>query len=358
MAAEYICIYPTGYTLTGAEQAKFDVSHRYTSMSAMEAGEDINWVSITSNPVIIILGGDVNNNWGTAGKDTSAVLLSGWTLSVIYPFFLTAEGTARSEDAWDTNAYIISVDGDEAIHVSSASFVGQWEGFQIESTGTSSELIFFVRWITTCEIKNCWFHDATGLGTELYQYVLSPPQVTRIWNCVFDGTPAQCCTNRVNSSWIYHNTMTTSTNYCLRAYTGTSQYVENNILFNNADDWRDDGWTTRNYNASDDAEGDNPIDMNENAGGEWTNSFVAYLTGNYKIKDTDAIIYGAGRDLTNLFTDTLGNPNPLGLDKIGNPRAGIWSVGAFEYAAVGAGAIMNQLQKNNLGADLYNGSLI
>ena len=94
MADSYACIYPSGYTLSTAEAAKYAAGHRYTSASAWEAGEQANLVTSTTHHYCEILAGDVSHPWA-GHPDTNALTIGGWTTNATYFITMTTLSGAR-----------------------------------------------------------------------------------------------------------------------------------------------------------------------------------------------------------------------------------------------------------------------
>lgn len=84
------------------------------------------------------------------------------------------------------------------------------------------------------------------------------------------------------------------------------------------------------YCASDAASGTNAVDLNENAGGEWTASFTDYANNDYSVKDASSLIYDVGTPTGRPATDIIGYT---------------WvtdEIGAFAFQAAAAGRPLPQ----------------
>jgi len=339
MAAVPICIYPSGYTLTAPELARYGATHRYTTMASMEAGEDVDWVSATDNPLVEILGGDGGNNW-SGSPDTTAITFTGWTTNETYYFTITPLGTARSSDGlWDTTAYILSATNTTIFIDNTSAFYGHFEGLQIQNTGATGNTFYCYDTIGIVDLKNSYIdinggangirHNTVGAG--------AGNGIVRVWNTIItDGTAEHLITND-DTTYFYHclvNGEGTGT-FGVRGY-GNLTYAYNTVVFNVSGSFDFNQCEVVDYCASDAANGTNPIDLDDNTSGEWTAAWTDYTTHDYTIPDTDSILYDAGTDLSNAFTDLTGDTDPLALDIIGNDRSGTWDVGPFVLAVGGA----------------------
>lgn len=351
MAIVYICIYPSGYTLNAAELAKYGASHRYTSMSAMEAGEDINWVSETNNPYVEILAGSGANTWDGA-PDTTTTTYANWTLSTTYYLTVTALPGARSEGTWDTTAYILAVAGDQCIYLGSANFYAHFEGIQCESTGAAGTQTIYPRLALISEFKNCWARSSTDAASIPFFNSMLNVGITRIWNCIAeiivdqgDGTSIYC---KNDSTYIYQSLLTGG-DRGINCYAGDSQYMYNSVVFHTDDDFVNDLPVVLDYCASDDAQGTNAVDISPGGveADEWNKAFTNYSSSDYTVKDVDSVLYDAGNDLSNAFTDLTGDADPLKYDKLGNDRSSTWDIGPFVYQTVGGSIVPIVMQQMN-----------
>jgi hypothetical protein len=340
--ATYICIYPSGYSLSGAELSRYGATHRYTSMSAMEAGEDVDWITATDNPVVEIIGGDVTNNWSTAGADTNTVNFSGWTLSQTYYLTIISIGTARNDYStgkWSADAYRMEVaDASCIVPTNATSFWLHVDGLQLKVTGTTGFRNTFYPNddMERLEICNCFLvNEGSGSGDNVIEYIPSSGAgLAYFWNNI--------CTNGVNGIWqragtvhSYHNTIYNMSSDGIES-DGLTSYCINNAVFNNVDDFQD-AFTTLDSNASDSAEGTNAVNLNSNASGEWTASFTDYANYDFTVKDASSLLYNAGGSITP-WTTLTGDSDPLGADIKGDTRA-TTDIGAFVLLAAGGVSI-------------------
>ncbi len=124
------------------------------------------------------------------------------------------------------------------------------------------------------------------------------------------------------SIYIYNNTISSST-------TGISSYpdayvvVKNNVIFNTSDDFSS-SFDILDHNASDDLDGDNPIDISPGASEAdgWAAAFVDYANGDFRIKSIYSPLYDAGTPITLITDDIVGTARP---------QNNAYDVGAFEF---------------------------
>jgi hypothetical protein len=336
----YSCIYPTGYTLSIEEQAKYNSNSRYTSISDWDNDQDRDLVSLDEIEICEIIWGDETSNWLTVGFDGQLVFYN-WICDADHYIFIRAIGEARCNGIFSDGLYTIY--GNEiyaAIRVqNTGALYVRLDGIQCQFvTTTSSRSLFYssgsdyeVFEFSNCFLKvdnNNYNSGAITVGTESNKTI-------RIWNCIIDGNGMigvyirSTIGGTVN---IYHS-LITKMGYGIADYPeDTVENVKNCVLFNNTDDFFFVDSITNC--ASDDGEGDNAILLNENASGEWEACFVDYANGNYKVKDKSSLLYNAGVDLTNEFTTIDGETNPLKYDILGNERT-TWDVGPFAYVSTG-----------------------
>ena len=336
MAEVFISIAPTGYTLSGAEQARYGASHRYTSMTSMEAGEDVDWVTATDKPTVEIIGGDGSTNWGTVGADTSQARFTGWTLSTALFLTMKTIGTAVPDfvGGIDTTAYRLAVADDRCLYlINSSDFFVYVEGLQIIETGTTGfrPVIDITGNGGTFEFKNCYIEDGSS-DNRCGQIDTTNAGTFRFWNCILvDGAGFRA---RDDASEFYHCTIN-------RGSVGLESdnadvTVKNCAVFNNTNDFLDT-FTTIDFCASDDVDGTNRVALNENASGEWDDSFTDYANDDYTVKDASSLLYDAGTSLQGgsaPFTDLTGDTDPLSTDILGNART-TDDIGAFVFVSGG-----------------------
>jgi hypothetical protein len=109
--------------------------------------------------------------------------------------------------------------------------------------------------------------------------------------------------------------------------------AKNNAVFNNNDDFYNNG-AVLSYNASDDLDGTNAIDLSpegdETIG--WNRAFRDYANGDFRIRSTISPLYDAGTPIY-IQVGNAGTSTPLLTDIKGNvrPQSTAYDIGAFEY---------------------------
>ncbi|MCP4649581.1 MAG: hypothetical protein GY853_05820 [PVC group bacterium] len=334
MAQVDICVYPSGYSLDAGELAKYGATHRYTTMASMEAGEDIDWVTATDNPVVDVLGGDGGNNW--SGSPDSPVTFAGWTVDSDYYLTIQTIGTARNETtAYSTTYYAIETDADNAIAIdNSSAFYVHVDGIQARTFGgTARSTIYLTDSLGIIELKNCRIKNDCSAGySRNINWNPTTGGTTRIWNTTFEGGQHSLFVN-TGTVYFYHSIITDSDDDAIETQ-GNSVTVINCAVFNNDDDFQD-AFTLVSYCASDDGDGSNAIDISPGTEAtDWAAAFTDYSNGDFSVKDTNSVLYNAGDDLSSEFTDLTGDSDPLATDILGNTRT-TDDVGAYAYVVSG-----------------------
>jgi hypothetical protein len=150
---------------------------------------------------------------------------------------------------------------------------------------------------------------------------------TNIYNTLFYGWKMSTATDAA----IYNMYCTATINNCtvsdsdVGIVAGTT--IKNCAVFNNVDDFS--GAATRDYNASDDGDGTNAVDISPGGteADDWNAAFTDYINGDFSVKDTGSVLYNAGTSLAGTVDDDIigtARPQSIGYD-----------IGAFEYVAAG-----------------------
>lgn len=140
----------------------------------------------------------------------------------------------------------------------------------------------------------------------------------------------ECFSPGTYSGFFFYNNTIVDCNQITMNMLGTGHVVENNIFYNS--DASDFTGTSHNYNwwsgATDNGEANGVV-------GNGAAPFVNYGTDDFHIVSTIAADFPRNKG-TNLGS-------PYNLDMDGTSRTGLWSIGAFEYAASGpvAGYVTN-----------------
>ena len=334
MADVNICIYESSYSLDAGELALYNSDHRYTTQASMEAGEDIDWVSAGDRPVCNVLGS--GGNW-SGNPDTDAVTYTGWTVNSTYPLIFEVLDEARSSTGLlDTDGYLLSATNTTLFIDNSTSFYAHFDGLQIQNTGSAGNTFYAYDHIGVVELKNSYI-DINGGANGVRHNTLSGGQgILRVWNTIVVGGTAEHIITNDDTTYIYHTLVDGESggSFGIRGYNNDTD-CHNSIAFNLSGSFDFNQCRTVDYCASDAANGTNAIDLDDNTSGEWDGAWVDWANNDYTIPDTDSPLYGVGDDLSNQFTDLLGDTDPLKYDIIGNDRSGTWDVGPFVYQAAG-----------------------
>lgn len=324
-------ITPTAHVDQDARDAQYTAA--YTSLSAWEAGRDgASQAGDTEHAII-------QTPWDA--DDTTAVNLSTWPACGIA---IKAIGDARHSGVWDDGA-----DSPHRLVVAAATVVLQisdaditslfYDGLQVHNTeqiDTTNEAIAVAQ-STTATISNCILvtDNASGLR------INGATAVVDIYNTVIYNSGAGGSTDEglffqsVGTGQCYNNTIYGFNDGIEVDAVTTSVAIKNTAVFNNATDLDDAVGVTLDYNASDAAFGNNPQDLNENVGGEWTAAFTNYAGFDFSVKDASSLLYNNG--VADLFAD---DDDIIGTSR---PQSTSWDIGAFELiVAVGGspGAIL------------------
>ncbi len=204
-------------------------------------------------------------------------------------------------------------------------------------------------WIDGLQIKNTDTGDSDTLSSCINSNVAA--QNLKISNSIIHGSHGGSAIDFDNTEitammWnnlIYHNTMGTwdegidasvkilNIHNCTiyNFNTGINQdagtlLAYNNAVFGNANDF--DGTMTLDYNASDDKDGTNAIDISPagfaTEADAWKAAFTDYANGDFSIRDTSSVLYDSGTTIIAVTDDILGTVRPQGDG---------YDVGAFEY---------------------------
>lgn len=168
----YSCVYPSGYTLTTEEQARYPVGKRFTSLALWEAQN----LSLTEDEICEIIPGDESYNWQSS-PDTSPVEINGWTLNS-YALEITTIGEARPFGALP---YLMSISSDvHAVHNRVSGSV--IDGISVETTSETHYPILFGEYRNSMTVKNCTVRGGySGIYGGSYSYSLS------VINCIAIG---------------------------------------------------------------------------------------------------------------------------------------------------------------------------
>lgn len=327
----YSCIYPSGYTLSTAEQSRYASGKRFTSMALWEAQE----LSLSDDEDCEIIGGDGSNNWSTAGADTTAVTIN-WTING-YRISITAIGTARHAGVWDDTRYRLVVStGAHPIQCDIENIT--IAGLQIHYTNTSTGYRYPIYIDATGTVdarisKNILRTNTSIAGACFYIYNPGTNSELKFWNNLcYDANPAD-----VNSKGAYFRGANLTT-YCynntvIGAYRGVQNrdgecHLKNNLSYEcGSSAWEGsfNAASTNNASDTDTAESFVSVDLSSYTAAQ---IFTDPSNDDYSLVSNSPVI-DEGTDLSS-------DPDLSFSDDIaGNSRGATWDIGAFEYVTAG-----------------------
>ena len=298
-----------------------------------------NYFQISDTGASPIAVAKIDGTWTNA--DTSAVTIDGWTTDANHYIKIYTTPEARHDGKWNTNKYRLETSDVDCI-TNYESYV-RIDGLQIKLTTSTEQYAVWMKCSSgnsDIRISNNIIRGVVSGGsyvTGINFWNSASGTVGKIWNNIIYGFKGD--STRVGiSDWeadatlyIYNNTISDCYKGIYR-YAGTLTAV-NNAVFNNVDDF-DGTFSTCDYNASDDGDGTNSVDISPGASesDDWNDAFVDYANGDFHIKDTDSVLYNAGTNDpgSGLFSDDID----------GDTRDDNWDIGADEYVAGGGAAFI------------------
>ena len=340
-----------------SSEALTSIYHPYASLSAAEAGSTdanhLNSVDLTAE------GADVKLFWPCYGAtvDSTACKIDSYTTDAThYITIYTPQGGTESINAWRhkgkwSNSYFHLVPGAgtyEALYLSATgSNYTRIIGLQVDSTSTHA-------WSRCIEVRglNCTIDSnivkKTGAGGRGYGIACSSGVSRKAY--VINNLVIDTYKNGISflsyGSYIINNTVINAGDYGIyHPASNDGSITRNNIVANSTTADFSSNHETNCISSDTSANGTNCY-----ASATMADIFTDYSGGDYTLKsDGDAVDNGYNESGV-VDTDIIGTSRP---------QSTVWDIGAFEFSvAVTAGAIINQFQKANLGADLFNGSLI
>lgn len=252
--------------------------------------------------------------------DTTQAYFYGWTNNPpieVYGYDFPTNGK------WDDTKYVLSISNSIGIICRQSNVI--FDSLQIKATCSSSATdgILIYSKMTGIIVRNC---IVTGDGSGSFNfYGIENAATAKIQNCIVYNFDYDFKSYGIYSSGIsdVNNCTIWKCYYGARENGGTCQ-ITNSVIGNCSDDVYSNTITLLNCAIDDDADTHTGrVDLNENASGEWTNSFTSYGTGNFSIKDTSSPLYNTGTDLTGFVSDDI-----IGTER---PQVTSYDIGAFEY---------------------------
>ena len=351
------------------------IHHEYASLADLEAGftdaNHINSTDLTSAGADVIVHACCYYDHVDYTADSPFVLAFGTTDETHYFFVFTPMGNSESvnkqrhDGKWNTHAYVLAGTSTHLIKISE--LYCRVLGLQFELTDDTSSAYHCIRLVDIDSSSNEYiiaynlfkgiFYGGYASGDTGIVIEDSDISKAKIYNNIFYDFKNPDDTSKIHrgvrnpysgTAYVYNNTFVN----CIRGVEGggsSHTFAKNCLAQSCTDGFVGTFDSASDYNCSD-ISGDAP-GVNSVTG---TVTFEDAPNDDYHLASSDTVAKDAGTDLS---TDSY---LPIWRDIDGEDiTVGDWSIGADGYVAtVGGGAIMNQFQKNNLGADLFNGSLL
>lgn len=329
-----VAIYPDGSTEPGGYDAA------YTTMTAFEAGENADITSGGSDLFINVEIVESDGSWDGA-KDTDNTIFDGWKCDRASGNYVlvTAVGGARSSDGlWDTTAYILTSGSSYCIRIdndtNSSNFLDiDFDGVQLEPTSTARGFQLY----DGSYDNIVGFYKGYINGSDGTSYPIQSSSSTvelKVKNSIIEGGSYSYIENTTDDVFIINNTVFGGSYGGIRDLDGNVVTAINNAVFNTETADLVGTFLVANYNANDDEDGDNYVDLGDSEA-TWNAAFTDYSSSDVTIKDTNSVLYQAGLDPDSESEipsdDIVGTERPTGANGV--------SIGAFEWeeAAPAAG---------------------
>jgi len=333
MAEIISCIYPSGYTLTSAENTRYG-ERKYTTCALWEAGESSDLVSAGNTHLCEIIGGA---SWDGA-HDTSNVVID-WNTDATHYITIVALGLAKCGIIRD-KGYKIEGDANYGytFHLDSnytrVSYIG------VKNTSNHAREAFRVDG-TGCIFNSCVAYDTVYIngGRGFSQdagtnYYINCVGYGCFYNFSVEGGIGYCynCVSMNAEIYGFTNWGTLVGKNCYAGGSGTDDFVRSMTLTTCASE---DG--TRSTTV---------IAFSTSSGAYFTN-----VTGG-----SENATIGASSELINIGTDLHADATyPFNWDYVGDTRPdGAWDIGADEYVAAG-GRVTFNTRPNHLGEQIGMG---
>ena len=267
------------------------------------------------------------------------IIFFGWTtatssyIKIYTPYLLDEVGESqRHEGIWNPQKYAVRTNIIDVFDVEISDV--RIDGLQInaDQSQAMSGLSFGNAITYRIEISNNLINGNNTSGASNYGLIFSNVVAgnrAKVINNVIFGWGAGLDSHAIyqeGSGWnleIYNNTIYGNNNGIA---VDSSAYVvaQNNVIFNNyTNDYNNSAdFDIFSFNASDDATGDNAINLGSSTA-IWDATFVDWQNYDFRIRDIASVLYDAGTTITLVTDDIAGNPRPYD---------DAFDIGAFEYS--------------------------
>jgi hypothetical protein len=303
----------------GTTNGTAGATRAYVSMLEWEAAENVDLVTATDTHIVYCSG---------TAADTTSCDNTGWTTDATY--FVTISGHLSSGTGYNdtgiysTSYYRLDPASSHAFKVKNTANSWVVEKIQLRIANSGSRIFESQAGTDAWTVRKC---NIRGEGEKTIK--------TRIdWiveNNVIDGRGVGeygiSCEGTTNL--VYNNVVTGFVTAGVFANSNTAT-IKNNAVFDNADDFLDVASATLDYNASDDGDGTNSVDISP--GGteatDWAAAFTDYAAFDFTPLDDSSVLFEAG-----VGSGTDGNvPLDDYLEVTRNTTSP--SIGAFELLGV------------------------
>lgn len=308
----------------------------YTSLSAWEAGEQAAGFTGVDNVVA-----EIQGDW-SGGKDTTAVLISGWTgNTTAHRFIIRCDAANYFDGAWDESKYVLRVSGtclrtdEDWVEV---------KGLQIDGVGSAAVVRPQVGvastdtvWFDDCVIRQRAATTAAVLSTTsstvqaVFRNSLIIHLRTSSGAVYSDGSGGVCRWKFYNCTLVHKGgTGASGVAFAFEAGNNNQAAIVRNCAIVGCASITTGGTglsTTCNYNIT-----DHPSTAtggaNDQTGVDFSSTFTDPSNDDYTLQASDAVLKDQGEDLSGVdsgFSD----------DVHGQTRSGSWDVGFDEVVTSG-----------------------
>lgn len=312
--------------------------HAYTTISAWDAAEENDLVTATDQHLA-----NIRSSGGTA--DTTGFDIDNWTTNATFDITLDQHSNdphgssgVINTSAWRHVATNTALRFEEYLTVVGLQFD------ETRSTGNFAGMLYVPDATVTVHLDKCIAHMTVTHSPTGGMMVIqngSTSAALYITNTIALHTGAANSVGRGVSggsggtTFVYNCTIYNCDNAGVRS-DATSVSAKNNAVFSNADDFSG-GFVALDYNASDDGDGTNSVSPSN-----WATVFEDFPNYDFSLKVTDTELIGAGVDDpgSGLYSDDIN----------GEARTSTWDIGADEFVAPAAAAVLlpGPLHRNQL----------
>lgn len=293
-----------------------------------------------------------------AFEDTAKATINGWTTDATRYIKIYTPTAERHDGKWDTSAYRLSLVSDSSYVLLIYEDYARVEGLQLYQESATAAGVFFLN-TGGGEIQVSYNILRGTPATTTGRYMLGsggvgPNGTIKIWNNLFYNGRNGIFHNfgdSGNTYIVYNNTLVDVEVYGIRITDSVGDvtlYLKNNLVQG----------TDTNYNVT----SFTSLTTANNLSEDTTSPDASYRSKvvTFENEGADDFHLGSGdTEAKNNGVDLSADGQLAFSDDIdGDTRSAPWDIGADEYVAPPVGAIMNQLQGPNLGADLYNGTFL